>query len=163
MKESLGQRLARLRKAKGFTQEEVGKKLNISSQAVSKWENDLSAPDISLLCEISTIYGVTIDEICGKEKELLTMVPKENRKEINELLLKIIVDSTDGDKVRVNIPMQILKLCLESGMKMPQINDNEVLKSIDFTQIIALVEQGVIGKLVEVESADGDKVYIMVE
>ena len=48
MKESFGQRFQRLRKNAGLTQEEVATKLNITPQAVSKWENDASAPDISL-------------------------------------------------------------------------------------------------------------------
>lgn len=163
MKESLGQRLARLRKEKGLTQEEVGKHLNISAQAISKWENDLSAPDISLLNEISNLYGTTIDEICGKENPVSTIILKENKKNIDELLLKIVIDSSDGDKVRVNIPIKILQICLESGMGMPQINGKEALKSVDFNQIFSLVEQGYIGRLVEIESADGDKVYITVE
>ena len=40
MKESFGQRFQRLRKAKGYTQEQIAEKVNISYQAVSKWEND---------------------------------------------------------------------------------------------------------------------------
>jgi hypothetical protein len=46
---------------------------------------------------------------------------------------------------------------------LPQINGNETLKNIDFKQVLDLIEQGVIGKLVEVDSADGDHVEIVVE
>lgn len=42
MKETFGQRFVRLRKEKGFTQEDIASKINISAQAVSKWENDIS-------------------------------------------------------------------------------------------------------------------------
>jgi transcriptional regulator with XRE-family HTH domain len=46
MKESFGKRLSELRKKKGWTQEELSKKLNVSAQAVSKWEKDVSLPDV---------------------------------------------------------------------------------------------------------------------
>ncbi len=46
---------------------------------------------------------------------------------------------------------------------MPQINGNEVLKDIDFNQILDLVENGLSGKIVEVESTNGDFVEILVE
>ena len=49
------------------------------------------------------------------------------------------------------------------GMNMPQINGNEALSGIDFTQILKMVELGAIGNLVEVESGDGDTVKIFVE
>ncbi len=48
-------------------------------------------------------------------------------------------------------------------MGMPQVKGNAALESIDFGELIALIVSGVIGKLVEVESADGDIVEITVE
>ena len=59
--------------------------------------------------------------------------------------------------------MTLVKAGLEIGMNMPQVNGKEALKGIDFDQIISLVEQGVVGKLVEVESSNGDLVEIFVE
>ena len=56
MKETFGQRFARLRKRQGLKQEEIASKVNISAQAVSKWENDLSAPDIMILPLLSDIF-----------------------------------------------------------------------------------------------------------
>ena len=67
MKETFGQRFSRLRKAKGMTQEVIAEKMNISPQAVSKWENDLSAPDVSLLLPLAELLGVTTDTLLGKE------------------------------------------------------------------------------------------------
>lgn len=69
IKETFGQRFARLRKNKGFTQEGIAAKLNISGQAVSKWENDLSAPDISILPDIADLLNVSVDILLGREKE----------------------------------------------------------------------------------------------
>ena len=45
----LGFTISKLRKEKGMTQEELAEKVNVSAQAVSKWENDISMPDISVL------------------------------------------------------------------------------------------------------------------
>ena len=50
--ETLGARLQRLRKAKNMTQDEAAERLNVSPQAVSKWENDQSCPDILLLPQV---------------------------------------------------------------------------------------------------------------
>lgn len=69
--------------------------------------------------------------------------------------------------MRVNLPMPLIRIGLEIGLKIPQVADNEyigdALKGIDVEQILAMVEQGVVGKLVEVESAAGDIVEVYVE
>ena len=67
---TLGTRIAEMRKQKGYTQEEFSDMLGVSPQAVSKWENDLSCPDIMLIPQIATIFGITTDELLtGKAPE----------------------------------------------------------------------------------------------
>ena len=61
--ETLGRRIARLRLAKTVTQERLAKELNVSPQAVSKWENDINYPDISLLPDLARFLGVSVDEL----------------------------------------------------------------------------------------------------
>ena len=61
--ETLGRRIARLRLAKTATQERLAKELNVSPQAVSKWENDINYPDISLLLDLARFLGVSVDEL----------------------------------------------------------------------------------------------------
>ena len=163
MKESFGQRFARLRKSKGYTQEQIAEKVNISYQAVSKWENDISSPDISILGELANILEVTVDELLGRvDPNKVTLVEEPQRKELKNMLLKIIVDSRDGDKVNIKFPMLIIKTFLDSGMPI-SINGNKSLESVDFKQIFDLVEQGVVGELVNIESKNGDIVKIIVE
>ena len=163
MNETFGQRLARLRKEKGFTQEDIADKINISPQAVSKWENDISSPDIQTLIKLSDIFEVSLDDQLGKEKKGVEVVSPEKRKDINKMTFKIKVNSTDGDKVNVNIPVALIKACLDSGLEMPQVSGKVNLNNIDFKKIFELVEQGVIGELVSIDSADGDHVTITVE
>ena len=60
---SLGDRISSLRRARGYTQKELAISLGVSAQAVSKWENDISCPDISLLYDLTRVLGTTIDEL----------------------------------------------------------------------------------------------------
>ena len=79
------------------------------------------------------------------------------------MLLKISVNSSDGDIVKVTLPLSLVKAGLEIGLQLPQISGNDALKDIDFGAILTAAESGVIGKLVEVKSADGDIVEIVIE
>ena len=60
---TIGKRIAHLRKEKGLTQEELAGHMGISPQAVSKWENDQTCPDISALPKLARLFGVTVDEL----------------------------------------------------------------------------------------------------
>lgn len=64
--ESMGAIIARKRKELGLTQEQLAGELGISYQAVSKWENELSSPDISTLPLLADVLGLSLDEIFGR-------------------------------------------------------------------------------------------------
>ncbi len=66
---SVGKNISKYRKVKGFTQEELGARLGVTNQAVSKWESEVSMPDIMLLPEIAKILNVSIEDIYGITKE----------------------------------------------------------------------------------------------
>ena len=162
--ESIGNRIGRLRRQANMTQEALAEELGISSQAVSKWENDLSCPDISLLAELSRILGTTADELLTGNCNEVRVVPAGQRKNIDELVVRIKVNSKGGDRVRVNLPVGLIRALSSSGLIVTgPLGDNDVLKNIDWEKIQQLVENGIIGKIVEVESADGDTVEIVVE
>jgi transcriptional regulator with XRE-family HTH domain len=164
MAQTLGGKIAELRRNIGLTQDEMSEELGVTPQAVSKWENDISCPDIMLLPKLARLLGTTVDELLSNEpKKETVLLPEEKRKNPDDMVLRIRVNSSDGDKVRVNLPVPLIKVALEMGMKMPQISGNEVLSNIDLSQIMALIDRGLIGKLVEVESGDGDTVEIAVE
>ena len=55
-----GHIIAKLRKSQGLTQEQLGAKLNVSYQAVSKWEHDLSEPDLETIKKLSNIFNISI-------------------------------------------------------------------------------------------------------
>ncbi|MCU4765946.1 helix-turn-helix domain-containing protein [Bacillus toyonensis] len=60
---SIGEQLKKLRESKEFSQEDVAKKIGVTRQAVYKWENDKSYPDIDNLILLSEMYNVTLDEL----------------------------------------------------------------------------------------------------
>lgn len=79
----LGAHIAALRKLKGMTQEQLATAVGVSAPAVSKWETDSSCPDISLLCPIARVFGVTVDKLLQFEE----MLSKEElTKSINEIV-----------------------------------------------------------------------------
>jgi len=67
MSETIGRIIRRLRKAQNLTQGELAAKLNISSQAVSKWENGAALPDISQIVPLASVFGVSTDLLLGVE------------------------------------------------------------------------------------------------
>lgn len=160
---TIGSRIAQKRKAQGMTQEELAQQLGVSSQAVSKWENDISCPDISLLPNLAKVLSCTTDAILSGREDAVHVVPEPQRKDPNELMLRIKVHSVRGDKVRVNLPFGLLKALAGSGINISQFTGNDSLNQIDLEQILILVENGTVGKIVEVESAEGDTVEIVVE
>ena len=74
-RETLGRRIARLRLEHAMTQERLANIANVSAQAVSKWENDQSYPDILLLPLLAKTFGVTVDELLGMEDATDRTVP----------------------------------------------------------------------------------------
>ena len=164
---TLGKRIGILRRQKELKQDELAAVLGVSPQAVSKWENDQTCPDITLLPKLAKLLGVSVDILLSGEEAspapVVQLLSREQRRDIRDMTLRIIVDSAQGDRVRVNLPLALVEIGLEMGMSMSQVSGNDVLKNIDLGKVMELVRQGAIGNLVEVESAEGDTVRIFVE
>lgn len=162
---TLAEKLSEKRRAKNLTQDDVAEKLGVTPQAVSKWENSASCPDISLLPQIASLYETTVDELLSKESApTVTFVPPEKRKNFNDMVFRILVQD-GGDKVKLNLPMPLVKFTLETGIRMGGMDiscGNADLSKIDFAALIQMVENGMIGRLVEIESEDGGTVIIEV-
>ena len=67
MDQTLGKRISANRKRLGLTQDQLAEQLGVTAQAVSKWENDQSCPDIATLPRLAEIFGITTDELLGRE------------------------------------------------------------------------------------------------
>ena len=76
MKKTLGTMIAELRKQHGMTQLELAEKMGVTDKAVSKWERDLSWPDINSLPTLAEILGVSVEELMQIKKEAEAPVSK---------------------------------------------------------------------------------------
>ena len=65
----IGAFIAQNRKEKGFTQEQLGEKLGVSNKTVSRWENGNYMPDLSLLEPLSQELGITLNEMCLRDRK----------------------------------------------------------------------------------------------
>ncbi|MBO5196068.1 MAG: helix-turn-helix transcriptional regulator [Clostridia bacterium] len=93
-RKSIGSFIAVLRKANGLTQRELADKLGISDKAVSRWERDETAPDLSLIPAIAEIFGVTSDELlrgerAGEKSAFPEKQAEKTEKQIKALLKKV--------------------------------------------------------------------------
>ena len=86
-KQTLGQKIAELRKAKNMTQLELANQLNITDKAVSKWERDISCPDVSTFPKLAEILGVSVDELLQAHSSETKSTEKED---VVDLVLKAV-------------------------------------------------------------------------
>ena len=86
-KQTLGQKIAELRKAKNMTQLELANKLNITDKAVSKWERDISCPDINTFPKLAELLGVSVDELLKANNAISE---DKETKDIVDLVLKAV-------------------------------------------------------------------------
>ena len=74
---TLGQKLKEIRKRFGLSQEQLAEIMNVSRQAITKWENDLGLPDVSNLQELSKVFGITVDYLLNDENQLPALSMKK--------------------------------------------------------------------------------------
>ena len=85
--------IVELRKKKGMTQQELANKLHITDKAVSKWERNLSYPDITSISKLADILGVEssyLIDICKKEDSDNPYIKKNNIKQIVSLVCRAV-------------------------------------------------------------------------
>lgn len=117
---SIGSKIKSLRKRRGLTQEQLAEAIGISFQAVSKWENGIALPDITLAPALASYFGITIDELFDYNL-------RETEKKIDTIC-------TDAFMCRNDDPIKS-RTILEEGLKAYPDNDillNNLLYVIDY-------------------------------
>ena len=115
---TLGQRIAFHRKKQALTQAQLGEQLNISAQAISKWENDQAEPDIATLLQLSKILDVTLDVLLTGEESIPTPTseaPISPKKEKKASVIKKVLKATGayiGKFKKILIPVLCFILVL---------------------------------------------------
>lgn len=117
---NIGKNISALRKEKGITQEELANELGVSAQAVSKWENNSSCPDVSLLTVIADYFGVSVDALLRAQGDEITCdeASESTRSASNSSVKKSInvkIIQKNGKETNVNVPYYFVKLGLNVG------------------------------------------------
>lgn len=170
----LGENIAALRKNRGFTQEELAKRLGVSPQAVSKWENGTACPDIALLPEIADIFSVTVDDLMRAPAERL--ISNENKQGKDEdagdktstdfkdckpcgfeaKKVNISIIQQNGKPVNVKLPFNLVK----TGMKIGSIYG---LPQNLFNSVAEALSSEEIGEILSLDGENGEKITITIE
>ena len=113
MKKTLGTMIAELRKQHGMTQLELAEKMGVTDKAVSKWERDLSCPDINSIPNLAEILGVSVEELIQVKKEAEAPVSKVT--ELMEIAPKAVAMAMG---IAVTVLTILNALDVKSGMVM---------------------------------------------
>lgn len=104
---SFGETIASLRKKKGLTQNELADKMNVTDKAVSKWERDLSCPDINTISKLADVLEVSVEEL---------VTAKDQKKSNNKLkdLINLIFKAV---AIAMGIAVVVLNILNEIDIK----------------------------------------------
>lgn len=84
---SIGETISSLRKKKGLTQNELAEKMNVTDKAVSKWERDLSCPDVNTISRLAEVLDVSVEDLLSAKEQKKT---SDNSKDLIGLIFKAI-------------------------------------------------------------------------
>ena len=110
MKLNIGENIRRLRRGMDMTQEQLADKLGVAYQSVSRWENGTTYPDMEMLPALSSIFGVTVDELLGMEESKKKEWIIERFREYGELC-----DGENAEAV-VNLLRELRRDCMTSSV-----------------------------------------------
>ena len=105
---TLGRRIQALRKEQSLTQDMLAERMGVTPQAVSKWENDLSYPDILSLPQLARELCTTVDSLLTGEGASCATTPP--LKPAEELIVRISVHADDGARICLNLPYTVFSL-----------------------------------------------------
>ena len=113
-KKTLGMMIASLRKENGMTQFELAEKMGVTDKAVSKWERDLSCPDVNTIPKLAEVFGISVDELMQIKAES----QDEAKKDVTSMIHMIMKAIALAMGVGVVVLSILKKLDVNSGMGM---------------------------------------------
>ena len=130
-KRTLGMMISSLRKEKGMTQLELAEKMGVTDKAVSKWERDLSYPDLNSIPKLAEIFGVSVEDLMQNRLES----QREEKKDITPLMHMILKAIALAMGVSVVVLSILTELDVNSGVGMLGIG-------LAFLAMTSLAEKG---------------------
>ena len=157
---SLGKRIQALRKNCGLTQETLAEMMAITPQAVSKWENEQSCPDIMALPRLAACLGVSTDLLLtGADAFAKAEAPT---KKPEELIVRMAVEEPGGVRICINLPFVFFRYAAMYNLLTFTFTAHgdeispaaiQAMHDLDFKAIVQLIESGATGKLLDVNDA----------
>lgn len=156
---TLGKRIQVLRREQDLTQEALAERMGVTSQAVSKWENDLSCPDILSLPQLAKELHTSVDTLLtGHSAEAAHAA---SVKPAEELIVRISIHPDDEARVCLNLPYTVFSLaaCYDLLTFTFSAAEGDIdaeklvreMADVDFRAIAALIARGARGVLVNVQ------------
>ena len=147
---TFAQKLKELRNRSGMSQEKLAEKVGVSRQAITKWETDKGAPEMENLLALSDLFGVSVDELLGREgrkptegflyesvTEYDVAAPKRYDVKLGGAR-RLTIRGHEGEKLRVRLLSDILST-LESDCKV-KIDDTRGRLDVDLMRLNGLTE-----------------------
>lgn len=102
---TFGEKLVKLRKIKGITQDELASAVSVSRQAVYKWESCQSYPEAEKLVKLKELFNISIDDLLDPEYEVIVPEKKKTRisKKQKEAIERSVSESVEVEEVRVSV------------------------------------------------------------
>ena len=113
-KKTLGMMISSLRKENGMTQLELAEKMGVTDKAVSKWERDLSCPDVNTIPKLAEVFNISVDELMQVKADS----QKEEKKDITPLIHMIMKAVALAMGVGVGVLSVLNEVDPKSGMGM---------------------------------------------
>ena len=157
MKEHIGQHIAYYRKKSGMTQEQLAEKMEVTAQAVSKWENGLTCPDLDSVARLADYLGVTVEQLIYGDAAVPAVQVVETP-QVGRRVLCIHIQTQVGvaTNVTVRFPVELLLRAYELGNLEALVGEEAPYVE----QAIEMIRQGTVGSLVDV---DTDQACIKIE
>ena len=163
---TIGNNIAYFRKKAGFTQEELSEIMNITSQAISKWENDLSYPDLASTKKLACVLSVSMEELLNGEANY-PVATNADAERIARRILVILVQTASNEacgvkatSVTVRLPVSVVLNAQENGTLNELVSQDVTQAQIEM--VINMIKQGITGTLVNVQTEE-NSIQIKVE
>ena len=132
-----------------MTQEELSEKLNVTAQAISKWENDLSYPDLEGVNRLAAILGTTVDSILNGESKQpeVTVVETDD---LGKRMMVILLQTKNGNPVSITLrlPVKLVLRAVEAGKLEELTGDNAEY----IEQVVEIIKAGTVGMITDVQT-----------
>lgn len=151
MKSTIGQNIAELRKNLDMTQAELAEKMNVSIQAVSKWENDISYPDIERIGQLASILNTCVERIIsGNDFFSLTELKNSDNLAKRLLIISVNVIAEHPFDIKLRIPAELILKAQSDGTLNTLLGDDfgEQIPDAAFE----MMRNGVVGPIADVKT-----------